>query len=43
MNVHFGWLTVTETQNLIPVILIIGLMMISTVGMYMFFRFKKWI
>jgi Mg2+ and Co2+ transporter CorA len=43
MNVHFGWMTVSETQNLIPVMTIILIMILSTVGMYAFFRIKKWI
>jgi len=43
MNVHFGWMTVSETQNLLPVTIVILLMVISTVGMFQFFRYKKWI
>jgi Mg2+ and Co2+ transporter CorA len=43
MNVHFGWMTVSETQNLTPMMIIIVIMLFSTVGMYLFFRLKKWI
>ncbi len=43
MNVHFGWMTVSETQNLLPVTVVILLMVLSTVGMFQFFRYKKWI
>lgn len=43
MNVHFWWLTVDVTHNLEPLFIIASIMVISTVGMYIFFRIKKWV
>lgn len=43
MNVHFGWLTVTETHNLWPVTIILLLMIMMIGGMYLFLRKKRWI
>ncbi len=31
MNVHFGWMTVSETQNLVPVMIIVAIMALSTI------------
>ncbi len=42
MNVHFGWFSVLSDQ-IWPLVTIIGMMILLTVGMYSFFVWKKWI
>ena len=42
MNVHFGWFSVLSDQ-IWPLIAIVCLMIMMTVGMYSFFLWKKWI
>jgi magnesium transporter len=40
MNVYFGW---NPDRDWIPVVIAGGLIFISTIGLYLFFRKKKWI
>lgn len=44
MNVHFGWLShLAEQNNTIPAIIILCIMLFLTIGMFIFFRHKKWV
>jgi len=42
MNVHFGWFSVLDDQ-LWPLITIVGIMLSLTLGIYLFFTWKRWI
>lgn len=44
MNIHFGWISaLANSQNIIPLAIILVAMFSLTVSMFLFFRSKKWV
>lgn len=44
MNMHFGWLSfLADQNNILPLSIIVALMIALTLGMFLFFKSKKWV
>lgn len=44
MNMHFGWLSFLADQDeILPLSIIVALMVVLTLGMFLFFKSKKWV
>lgn len=44
MNMHFGWLSfLADQDDILPLSIIVALMVVLTLGMFFFFKSKKWV
>ncbi len=44
MNMHFGWLSfLVDQDEILPLSIIVALMVVLTLGMFLFFKSKKWV